>query len=322
MSCLDEKNCPEVRRRRLALVMFGLMMLVFIVLSGFSFLSSRGQVTPDQVSFGANQATAGKRVFQAYNCMDCHTLVGNGAYLAPDLTKEYQDAGPAWLAAFLPSAGGWPTEAALRTQLLNKEVAADAGVDSLDAYYRKYPGAKDRVDRRGGKTTFMPNLPFHGNEVGELIAYLKYTSEMDTEGWPPKVMTGTLDHRLALLHGTPLVVAAPVAPAAAANVADTHDLAEHGEAVAKDFGCLACHAVDGKPLVGPDWGHLYGAQVKLTDGSSVAADDAYLTESILKPNAKIVAGYTPGVMPQQYDQLLKPDDVKAIVAYIRSLEKR
>lgn len=324
MTCADGKNCDEPIKRRRALAMFGLMVLVFAALSVFSFLDSRGQVTPQQVAYGPYPATAGKRVFQAYNCMDCHTLVGNGAYLAPDLTKEYGQVGPAWLAAFLPSAGGWPTEAALRTQLLDKTVAADAGVSTLDAYYEKYPGAKARVDRRGGKTSAMPNLPFSAAETGELIAYLKYTAAMNTEGWPAKVETGSLTQRLALLHGTAAAapVAATAAPTVAAAPAGAVDPAAHGEALAKDYGCVACHAIDGAHLVGPDWGGLYGSQVKLTDGRTVTADDAYLTESIVKPNAKIVAGFAPDVMPQQYDQLLKEADVKDIVAYIHSLEKR
>lgn len=326
MTCADGKNCDEPIRRRRAVAMFGLMVLVFAVLSVFSFMDSRGQVTPDQVSYGTYQATAGKRVFQAYNCMDCHTLVGNGAYLAPDLTKEYGQVGPAWLAAFLPSAGGWPTEAALRTQLLDKAVAADAGVTTLDAYYEKYPGAKQRVERRGGQTSYMPNLPFSAAETGELIAYLKYTAAMNTEGWPAKVETGSLAHRLELLRGASAMatpVAAVAAPAvAAASATAALDPTAHGEALARDYGCVACHAIDGPHLVGPDWGGLYGAPVKLADGSTVVADDAYLIESIVKPNAKIAAGFTADVMPQQYSQLLKDDEVKDIVAYIHSLEKR
>lgn len=325
MSCSDEKNCDETLKRRRALVMLGLMMLVFIVLSGFSFLKARGQVTPDQVAFGKYRATDGKRVFQAYNCMDCHTMVGNGAYFAPDLTKEYNDTGPAWLAAFLPSPGGWPTEAALRTQLANPEIAADAGVSTLEAYYEKYPGAQERIQRRGGGKTLMPNLPFHGDEIGQLIAYLKYTSAMDTEGWPPKVESGSLAHRLALLHGSRTGSAAasvpPPAAAAASSAPAANDPAAQGKTLADTYGCMACHSASHDRLVGPGWGGLYGSQVKLADGKTVTADEAYLTESILAPNAKVVAGFGPDVMPQTYHQLLKDDEVKAIVAYIRSLEK-
>lgn len=329
MSCGDDKNCHEDAKRRKALIVFGLMMLIFIVLSAFSFLGSRNQVTPDQVSFSGQGADAGKRVFQAYNCMGCHTIVGNGAYFAPDLTKTYNEAGPAWLAAFIPSAGGWPTEAAVRVQLGNAAVASDAGVSTIEEYYAKFPGAKERVQRRGGGQTLMPNLPFRAGEVDQLIAFLKYTALMNTEGWPPKVMTGTLEQRLAL-HGkvTPMA-SANAAPASTSSAAVPEtaaaavpaDPAVRGEALAKEYACTACHATDDTKVVGPGWGGLYGSTVELADGSSVTADDAYLAESITAPDAKIVAGFPPGMM-QSYDTMLSTDDVNAIVAYIRTLEAK
>jgi nitric oxide reductase subunit C len=35
------------------------------------------------------QVIAGKRVWQKYNCNDCHTILGFGSYYAPDMTKVY-----------------------------------------------------------------------------------------------------------------------------------------------------------------------------------------------------------------------------------------
>ncbi len=321
MSCgTGDRNC-ETPRRRAALVILSVMVLIFIVLSCFSFMKSRGQVTPDTVSFGTYMAIDGKRVFQAYNCMGCHTMVGNGAYLGPDLTREYERAGPAWLAAFLSSAGSWPTEAAVRIQLQNHDQLADTGTDSIESYIKKFPGAAVRIERRGGGTSFMPNLPFREGEVRKLIAFLKYTSAIKTEGWPPKVEVEGLDKRLRLAHGANAV--ARTAPTPRAGKADTAptDPAAHGAQLVKDYGCTACHSPDRKRLVGPGWGGLYGSQVRLADGNTVTANDAYLIESILQPNAKIVAGYESGVMPDSFGKLLKDDEVSAIVAYIHSLEK-
>ena len=304
--------------------MLGVMTAIFIVLSIFSFLKSRGQTTPDTITYGKYTADQGKRVFQAYNCMGCHTMVGNGAYLGPDLTREYAVAGPAWLAAFLPSAGGWPTAAAVRTQLANPELQAAESIASMEAYLQKYPGAAARIDRRGGTNSHMPNLPFTKDEVGQLMAYLKYTSAMNTEGWPPKVEVQGLDRRLRLAHGanalltTPVALAGMTAPPAADTTAAP---AVVGAQLAKDYGCIACHSPDTKRLVGPGWGGLYGSKVKLADGSSVLADDAYLSESIREPEAKIVDGYPSGVMPA-YSTLLKEDEVKSIVAYIASLHSQ
>ncbi|HET8942879.1 MAG TPA: cytochrome c [Rudaea sp.] len=321
MSCGVGGSSCETPRRRGAFIVLAILALIFIVLSLFSFVKSRGQVTPDTVSFGPYRAADGKRVFQAYNCMGCHTLVGNGAYLGPDLTEEYKRTGPAWLAAFLPSAGGWPTNGAVRAQLLDPIQSADAGVDSIEAYLKKFPGAGERIERRGGGTTLMPNLPLTKEEVGQLIAYLKYTSEMNTEGWPPKVEVQGFEHRVQLARGTSARVPASQAVPAQVAASGAVDSTARGEQLARDNGCMACHAADHKRLVGPGWGGLYHSKVTLADGSTVDADDAYLKESILQPNAKVVAGYPPGVMPA-YGTLLNEDDVNAIVTYLHSLEKQ
>lgn len=317
MSCKEGEPCRESVRRRIALAALGLMGVIFLALSVASFVDSRGQVVPQEVTYAGYDAVAGKRVFQAYNCMDCHTVVGNGAYFAPDLTKIYANAGPAWLAAFLPSAGSWPTEGAIKLQLRNKDVAEAAGVDTVEAYLKKYPGASDRINRRGGQRTDMPNLPFTHQEVDKLIAFLRYTSEMDTEGWPPKPEVDGLTFPQARpMPGAVQQVSVP-APAAAETAAPDSDAAR-GKKLAEDNGCTACHAATHARLVGPGWEGLYGSKVALADGSTVIADDAYLTESILKPDAKIVKDYEAGLMPS-FAGVMNADQVKDVDAYIRSL---
>ncbi len=317
MSCKKGEPCHEGVLRRLALTTLGLMGVIFIALSAASFVDSRGQVTPGEVRYAGYSAIDGKRVFQAYNCMDCHTIVGNGAYFAPDLTKIYAKAGPAWLAAFLPSAGSWPTEGAIKLQLRNKSVAAAAGVDTIEAYLRKYPGAADRINRRGGQRTDMPNLPFTHQEVDKLIAFLRYTSEMDTEGWPPKPEVNGLTFPQA--KPMPAIQQVSVSASTTTVAAAAPDSAvARGKKLAEDSGCTACHTATHARLVGPGWEGLYGSTVTLADGSNVVADDAYLTESILKPDAKIVKDYEAGLMPS-FIGVLDADQVKDVDAYIRSL---
>ncbi|MEO7052377.1 MAG: c-type cytochrome, partial [Rhodanobacter sp.] len=194
------------------------------------------------------------------------------------------------------------------------------GITSMDAYLKKFPDAAVQIERRGGKTSLMPNLPFSKDEIGQLIAYLKYTSAMNTEGWPPKVEVKGLDRRLQLAHGGATTAIATPAAAAPEPATAAPDPAALGAQLVKDNGCTACHATDDKRLVGPGWGGLYESTVKLADGSTVTADDAYLRESILQPNAKIVAGYPASVMPA-YATLLKDSEVNAIVAYLHTLEK-
>jgi cytochrome c oxidase subunit 2 len=95
------------------------------------------------------------------------------------------------------------------------------------------------------------------------------------------------------------------------------DLSSEGERVAARYGCLRCHTVDGSPHIGPSFAGLYGADVALTDGKHVTADVAYLTESMMDPDAKVHAGFEP-VMPS-YAGYLKPPEVSALVEYIKGL---
>ncbi len=322
------KQHDEPRARRRALGVLGLMLVIFIVLSGLSFLGSRPQVTPDQVTFAEHSAVEGKRIFQAYNCMGCHTIVGNGAYFGPDLTDVYEHAGPAWLAAFLPSAGAWPTAVALDVQLRDSVIAAESKTSTRDAYFAAYPGARERVERRGGGKSYMPNLPLTKDEVTALIAFLKYTSEMNTEGWPPKPLINGLENprasrgRLAArgagAAGAPASIAENAEGGATPGESQTADPVAAGEQLVKETGCTACHSTGENKLVGPGWGGLYGSTVPLADGSSAKADDAYIEESIVNPNAEVVAGFAPGIMPD-YSALLTKEQRSAIVAYIRSL---
>ncbi len=320
----DEAHNDETRARRTALGVLGLMLIIFIVLSGMSFLGSRPQAKPEAVTFAGHDAVEGKRIFQAYNCMGCHTIVGNGAYFGPDLTDVYERAGPAWLAAFLPSAGSWPTAVALNVQLQDKTIAAESEASTQDDYFAAYPGARERVERRGGGRSYMPNLPIKKDEVLALIAFLKYTSEMNTEGWPPKPLVNGLENPRAS-RGRLASATIPTPTTAAAQAGESEgehaDPAAEGAKLVKDVGCTACHSTGENTLVGPGWGGVYGSNVELSDGSTVKADDAYIEESMVDPNAKVVKGFGQGLMPS-YATLLSEDQRKAIVAYIRTLGRK
>lgn len=90
---------------------------------------------------------------------------------------------------------------------------------------------------------------------------------------------------------------------------------EEGREIAQRNGCMSCHSVDGRDGVGPSWAGVFGTEVELDDGSTVIADEEYMTTAIVEPNAQIRAGYR-GIMPQRE---LDPDDVAAIVQYLREL---
>ncbi len=97
--------------------------------------------------------TLGKLTVQAKNCMNCHTMLGNGAYYAPDLTKAWLD--PAWI---------------------NEELREDLMVTFLQD-----PAGNARTYGSGRR---MPDLGITEREAESIVAFLKWMSSIDTNGFP------------------------------------------------------------------------------------------------------------------------------------------
>jgi len=86
-----------------------------------------------------------------------------------------------------------------------------------------------------------------------------------------------------------------------------------GAKLYEQLACITCHGTGkGPPLV-----DVFARPVKLTDGTSVVADEVYLRESILYPSAKIVMGYPP-IMPTYKGQVTE-EQLLQLIAYIKSL---
>jgi nitric oxide reductase subunit C len=118
------------------------------------------KIGAEQPLFGrkldAEQAEAlvrqGKLTVQAKNCMDCHTLLGNGAYYAPDLTKAWLD--PSW-----------------GTAAEREKAMMDFLLDPTD-------NARNTLGRR------MPNLHLTEDEAKSVTGFLKWMAAIDTNGFP------------------------------------------------------------------------------------------------------------------------------------------
>ena len=103
----------------------------------------------------------------------------------------------------------------------------------------------------------------------------------------------------------------------------TPALVARGKSLYSADGCSACHSLTGAAGVGPSFKGLAGSTVGLSNGQAVTAADAYLEQSLTNPDAQIVKGYHAGVMPAavaSFDLPGKPDDVRALVAFIKSLK--
>lgn len=97
--------------------------------------------------------TLGKKTTQSKNCMNCHTLLGNGAYYAPDLTKAWLDQ-------------GWLTIGLREEQML------------------KFLMDPEKNARTFGTGRKMPNLGITEEEAKGIVAFLKWMSSIDTNGFP------------------------------------------------------------------------------------------------------------------------------------------
>lgn len=92
---------------------------------------------------------------------------------------------------------------------------------------------------------------------------------------------------------------------------------EQGEKLFSEFGCVTCHVTDREGRC-PSLRDVFGKPVVLDTGQTVLADEAYIRESILNPNAKVVKGYSHDVMPVFQGQISE-DGLLQLIAYIKSL---
>jgi cytochrome c oxidase subunit 2 len=191
--------------------------------------------------------------------------------------------------------------------------------DVIHSFY--VPDFRVKKDAVPGR---MTSLWFEATEPG---IYPIYCTEYCGEGHSTmraEVIVLSQEDYMAQLEQLPrLDIGGPsyVEPAVvgAAN-SELLSLARMGERVAVMKGCMRCHTADGTPHIGPTWLGVYRATIPLADGEDVFADEAYLTESMMDPLARVRLGFRP-VMPS-YQGLLSAAEVGALVEYIRYLSTR
>src|SRR5690606_24425470 len=146
----------------------------------------------------------GKDVWHKYNCINCHTLFGEGAYYAPDLTKITQQRGEAYLKAYMRDPSKFYDE---------------------------------QRHRR-----LMPTQNLSELEIDNLIKFLDWVSKVDNQGWPPRpilVAGGSLN---VAAQGVEQGVAAVDAVRPVAPDNDPRALGEHLFRTAVPV-CTACHSL-------------------------------------------------------------------------------
>ena len=94
-----------------------------------------------------DEVKLGKKVWEDNNCIGCHTLLGEGAYFAPELGNVYKRMG-------------------------SKE--------AIIAWIKMQP-----LPTPGRRK--MPQFNLSDEELNAIAEFLKWTSEVNTANWPPNI---------------------------------------------------------------------------------------------------------------------------------------
>jgi mono/diheme cytochrome c family protein len=79
--------------------------------------------------------------------------------------------------------------------------------------------------------------------------------------------------------------------------------------------CSACHTENGTRLVGPTFKGFWGSERELEGGTTATADEAYLRESLLDPNAKVAKGYPPAMVAAA----LTDQEIADLIVFLESI---
>lgn len=232
--------------------------------------------------------TLGKDVWHKNNCINCHTLFGEGAYYAPDLTKIAQQRGAPYLRAFLKDPSKFYDEQRHR-RLMPQQDLSDADIDGL-------------------------------------IAFLDWVSKVDNQDWPPRpimvtglgatggnaaIPTAAAGSTASESDKDPVVLGERVFRSAAPACTACHSLTAGADMAGPSLAGIATRSQ--QILASPDY-----------KGSATDLD-TYIRESITQPSAHLVAGamYSAnGVsfMPNTYQKDLTPEQLAHLAAYLATFK--
>jgi nitric oxide reductase subunit C len=252
--------------------------LVFVALTihshtRFAALTHADAITADVIE--------GKHVWHRKNCINCHTLLGEGAYYAPDLTKITQHRGEAYLRQFL---------------------------QDPSRYYS---------EERHGR--LMPNPRLSDQQITQVIAFLTWVSHIDNQNWPPRPILVTAASPQGIVLGTAVPPAASSDPVALGESLfrrsppacfSCHSLQENIVLVGPSLAGLATRSAG--IVKSPD----YKGSARTTQDyirESIVDPHAYVV-----PGPTFSAGGQ-SIMPP-FGTVLKPDEIDQLVAYLATFK--
>lgn len=278
--------------RIFAIASTGIAALLFLVLTVDSHRQFPKLTNADNLT---EEVVRGQNVWHANNCINCHTILGEGAYYAPDLTKITQLRGTPYLQAFLKNPANFYDE---------------------------------NEHRR-----LMPNPNLNDDEISDVIAFMDWVANVDNQGWPPRpiLISGSslpgTDLTVAQQAGK-----GEELPPGATPVRSDNDPVALGQAVFRSAtpACTACHSIaPGVNLAGPSLAGLATTAKETIEspdykGSATTVEE-FIHESVVAPSAWLHPGamYSAnGVsfMPATYGESLTPEELDHLVAYLASFK--
>lgn len=278
--------------RNFAIVSTALATLALLVLTidshrQFPALTNAENITPE--------VTRGMDVWHENNCINCHTLFGEGAYYAPDLTK----------------------------------ITKLRGMPYLTAYMKNPSDFYDEQRHR----RLMPTQKISDEDIAALLSFLDWVSEVDNQGWPPRpiLVTGSSLPGMDLSIEQQTDPTKRDAPPGATPVEAGSDPVALGENLYRTVApsCTACHSISpGVTMAGPSLAGVRSRAEQLLASGEYKGEakdaEAYIRESIVDPSAFVVPGpaFSAGgvsFMPTTYATDLTPEQIDQLVAYLLSL---
>ena len=140
-----------IKNQRVQIIFYSILVFFILLFLALTFDTINTLPKRDRREFLTEQVLLGKAIWEKNHCIGCHTLLGEGAYYGPELGNVYKRRGGDVIGeAFIKA---WmkvmPTHVAGRRQ--------------------------------------MPQFNLSEEEIEALIAFFKWTSEINTENWPPNL---------------------------------------------------------------------------------------------------------------------------------------
>ena len=130
-------------------IYYGGSVFFFLLFLALTFDTIRELPNRDNREALTEQVVLGKKVWEDNDCIGCHTLLGEGAYFAPELGNVYQRFGNS--------------------------------TEAIIGFIKSRP-----VDGIPGRRS-MPQFNLSDEELEAVAAFLKYASEINTANWPPNI---------------------------------------------------------------------------------------------------------------------------------------